>query len=170
MCTVCYTTCIYHNEKKSRLNDNLSQTDSFFGRTPRYAAPEVASDDKHGRAADIFSMGCVLAEMNSVFTEFSILEFDTFRQRAMNIPPGVRRASPETTPSVPYNQTVERPQEWIRALDQMDVDPENISSMLDKDPSGGRRSSLKIRIHSTALQAARRRLQMLRLLPKLVAL
>ncbi|PSN63191.1 kinase-like protein, partial [Corynespora cassiicola Philippines] len=40
-----------------------SATDGVERGTPKYFAPEVASFEPHGRAADMFSLGCVLLEI-----------------------------------------------------------------------------------------------------------
>jgi hypothetical protein len=40
-----------------------SQTDAPVPRTPKYCAPEVWNREMYGRAADIFSLGCVFMEM-----------------------------------------------------------------------------------------------------------
>lgn len=45
---------------------NHSQTDGPTSRTPRYCAPEVFQHERRGRAADIFSLGCVFAEIFTV--------------------------------------------------------------------------------------------------------
>ncbi|PVH99773.1 kinase-like protein, partial [Periconia macrospinosa] len=43
-----------------------SQTDAWVGRTAKYCAPEVHWNESHGRSADVFSMGCVFLEMQTV--------------------------------------------------------------------------------------------------------
>jgi serine/threonine protein kinase len=43
-----------------------SQTDGPTSRTPRYCAPEVYHYERRGRSADVFSLGCVFAEMLTV--------------------------------------------------------------------------------------------------------
>jgi serine/threonine protein kinase len=111
--------------------DLQSQTSSYFGRTPKYAAPEVASDDRHGRAADIFSMGCVLAEMTTVFNGFALLEFEDYRRGAVVISTNDSYG----LSSEPYNQTIDRSQQWVARLQSMAIDTEMIISMLDKLPS-----------------------------------
>lgn len=53
--------------------------------TPKYSAPEVSYHKsvgyswEIGAAADIFSLGCVWAEIETVYTGLSILVFETFR-------------------------------------------------------------------------------------------
>jgi serine/threonine protein kinase len=53
--------------------------------TPKYSAPEVSYHKsvgyswEMGAAADIFSLGCVWAEIETVYTGLSILVFETFR-------------------------------------------------------------------------------------------
>jgi hypothetical protein len=47
--------------------DMTTSTDTPAGRITRiYAAPEALEDERHGRSSDIFSMGCVFAEMATV--------------------------------------------------------------------------------------------------------
>jgi serine/threonine protein kinase len=43
-----------------------SQTDGPTSRTPRYCAPEVYQYELRGRSADVFSLGCVFAEILTV--------------------------------------------------------------------------------------------------------
>ncbi|OAP55742.1 hypothetical protein AYL99_09894 [Fonsecaea erecta] len=66
----------------------LSRTKSFAKSTPKYCAPELAPDPatedpantlEWGRAADVFSLGCVFAEMLTVLACEEVVTFDTFR-------------------------------------------------------------------------------------------
>lgn len=47
--------------------------------TPKYCSPETAQHHTSGKAADIFSLGCVWVKMETVATGLSIEAFDTFR-------------------------------------------------------------------------------------------
>ena len=59
-----------------------SKTEGYvFGKTPMYSPPEVISEGKRGRSADIFSLGCVFAEMATVLNKRSIFEFFKYRVR-----------------------------------------------------------------------------------------
>ncbi|KAF4631468.1 hypothetical protein G7Y89_g6661 [Cudoniella acicularis] len=59
--------------------DELSRTESFFGKSPKYAAPEVSTYSNHGRAADVFSLGCELVEINTIFSNRLVDELNVFR-------------------------------------------------------------------------------------------
>jgi serine/threonine protein kinase len=62
-----------------------SDAESASALTPKYSAPEVSYYKSIGRdremaaAADMFSLGCVWAEMETVYTGLSIQVFETFR-------------------------------------------------------------------------------------------
>ncbi|KAG4437413.1 hypothetical protein IFR05_007095 [Cadophora sp. M221] len=56
-----------------------SQTDTHIRRTPKYCAPEVWEQDVHGRAADIFSLGCVFMEMLTVLCGRDLDDFTDIR-------------------------------------------------------------------------------------------
>lgn len=58
-----------------------SQTDSEIARSPKYCAPEVDAEEKWGRSADIFSLGCVFLEMHTVLCHISLDDFVEFRSR-----------------------------------------------------------------------------------------
>jgi serine/threonine protein kinase len=47
--------------------------------TPKYSAPETYSYNVRSKAADIFSLGCCWAEMETVGTGLSVQDFETFR-------------------------------------------------------------------------------------------
>lgn len=52
-----------------------SQTDRHSGCTPVYCSPEVHASESHGRASDIFSLGCVFTE---ILTVYHIRDLDEF--------------------------------------------------------------------------------------------
>jgi serine/threonine protein kinase len=105
-------------------SQDASKTDAFLGRTPKYASPEVAAGEHHGRAADVFSLGCVLLEMNTVYTtfpNFSLSEFNDYRL--------------EGSSTKPYNETVSRCQIWSAKLEDMEISAATIALMLSENPS-----------------------------------
>lgn len=53
------------------LSEN-SQTEGPTARTPRYCAPEVYLYESRGRAADVFSMGCVFTEILTVYAGYDL--------------------------------------------------------------------------------------------------
>lgn len=65
---------------KSFVTQDQSQTESLGGRTLRYCAPEVYKDLPHGRAADIFSLGCVYSEMVTVVAGLDLEGFSDYRR------------------------------------------------------------------------------------------
>jgi serine/threonine protein kinase len=111
-------------------SNNASQTSSFIGRTPKYAAPEVAADENHGRAADVFSLGCVFAEMNTVFSGFRLKDFDVFRHEGI----ASMMDNNGRFASSPYHQTIPRSQAWLQKLSNMEISTEMTSCMLEQDP------------------------------------
>ncbi|KAH7381112.1 kinase-like domain-containing protein [Cadophora sp. MPI-SDFR-AT-0126] len=60
---------------------STSVTNGIERGTYKYCAPEVARYEPRGRAADIYSLGCVFLEINTVHRKLSLVEFDTFRTK-----------------------------------------------------------------------------------------
>ncbi|KAB8292449.1 hypothetical protein EYC80_008168 [Monilinia laxa] len=61
---------------------NTSSTDGpLVGITKMYSAPEVIADDRRGRPADIYSLGCVFAEMTTVADGERVEEFHEYRSQ-----------------------------------------------------------------------------------------
>ncbi|KAF2016903.1 kinase-like protein [Aaosphaeria arxii CBS 175.79] len=103
-----------------------SQTDRATARTPRYCAPEVYNREPWGRAADIFSLGCVFAEMLTVICHKEVQLFAEFRQGEGD------------TDS--YHACIPKTTEWLQM--QVFACPESsqvgsniVMSMLEENPS-----------------------------------
>lgn len=58
---------------------NCFEQSQGTAQTPKYCAPEISNHHPLGRAADIFSLGCVWAEIETVCAGLSIQAFETFR-------------------------------------------------------------------------------------------
>jgi serine/threonine protein kinase len=56
-----------------------SVTNGIERGTYKYRAPEVARYEPRGRAADVYSLGCVFLEINTVHRRLSLAAFDDFR-------------------------------------------------------------------------------------------
>ncbi|KAJ8118427.1 hypothetical protein OPT61_g571 [Boeremia exigua] len=98
-----------------------SATNSDRG-TPRYFAPEVADWQKNGRAADIFSLGCVLAEI-------LVLHEDGSRKRIEENRSG---------PNPAFHANLDRLDRWVPFLDSYSPRRLNlvrvVREMLSREP------------------------------------
>jgi serine/threonine protein kinase len=61
-----------------------SQTEGPSSMTKMWCSPEVAAQKSRGRAADIFSLGCVFVEMYTVLVRKSSADFEDFRAQDGN--------------------------------------------------------------------------------------
>jgi len=84
-----------------------SATDGNVRGTYMYCAPEVARYDLRGRAADIYSLGCVFLEINTVHRRLSLGAFENFRTRDSD------RS---------YQNNPQKIQEWMSKLRQIRID------------------------------------------------
>ncbi|TVY57582.1 putative leucine-rich repeat receptor-like serine/threonine-protein kinase, partial [Lachnellula cervina] len=80
-----------------------SQTDAEILRTPKYCPPEVWNRETHGRAADIFAMGCVFMEMFTVLGGIDLDVFSDFRSQGLE-------------ERIPYRNSLGRVLEWSAQL------------------------------------------------------
>ena len=119
---------------------SVSRTNRFAKSTPKYCAPELAPDIEDqtkasvwGRAADVFSLGCVFAEMLTVLACKEVVAFDVFRSE-MNRPGGEplpKQATHETVDES-FCKSLPRVYEWLQVLCQFaEADP-----AAGKDPEG----------------------------------
>lgn len=110
-----------------QFTETSSTTQGHAGRvTYMYGAPEVLSQGRRGRAADIFSLGCVFSEMATVITGRRNKDF--YDHRAMQ----KADFSAETTHMFCMNQ--DRIKSWFQNCSWPEV-YELLSIMLSQDPS-----------------------------------
>lgn len=80
---ICQGTVLFTDFGIARDFSDRSKSESIgpTASTPMWAAPEVVAADEtcHGRAADVFSLGCVFLEIFTVLTMRSVTEFSEFR-------------------------------------------------------------------------------------------
>jgi serine/threonine protein kinase len=96
-----------------------SQTETYPGKTPMYASPEVAAYNLHGRASDVFSLGCVLLEMATVYSGLTVESLKLHIQTA-------------TTNS--YHENLDHIRSWIGSLEDMKVTKNVLLGMLQERP------------------------------------
>lgn len=82
---------------KNFSQSGVSATQNSFEGTDEYAAPETVQHVRHGRSADIFSLGCVFLEILSVILMATL-------DRTM--PGGLRRLTP-------YRRNIRAIKEWV---------------------------------------------------------
>jgi serine/threonine protein kinase len=100
-------------------------TSSTEGITKMYSAPEVIAFDRRGRSADIYSLGCVFAEMYTVSDGRRIEDFHDFRSEPVPDEPGRM--------TLVYHATSHKIETWFATQD----DPwpfSLISQMMADDP------------------------------------
>ncbi|KAF4625750.1 hypothetical protein G7Y89_g12409 [Cudoniella acicularis] len=97
--------------------NDQSQTETYPGKTPTYASPEVVADEPHGRASDVFSLGCVLTEMATVYSGLTV--------ESLKVNHLLKK---------PYHTNLESVRSWVTTLEDMKVSREVILSMLHEKP------------------------------------
>jgi serine/threonine protein kinase len=113
---------------------DVSFTTNDPGGTWKYKAPESEIGVPHGRAADIFGLGCVFSEMLTVFNFKSVSSFE--KSRRLSGPPDIY-----------FRTNLETTEQWILALRgnaTSDFLAEVITNMLQLDP--------KLRKHADELK------------------
>ncbi|KEF55614.1 serine/threonine protein kinase [Exophiala aquamarina CBS 119918] len=105
---------------------SASRTKRFARSTPKYCAPELGPDSETedqiestawGRAADVFSLGCVFAEMLTVLACEEVVAFDIFRSEKRGAD-GVAlpRQPPRETVDESFCKSLPRVHEWFEKL------------------------------------------------------
>ncbi|KAI9690839.1 MAG: hypothetical protein M1822_008458 [Bathelium mastoideum] len=88
-----------------------SKSSSNCAMTRMYAAPEILSDGKHGRKADIFSLACVFVELVSKEVTGSL---DELMSRLRLSP----TESQHNAPSASYSERIQELMDWVDELRQ----------------------------------------------------
>lgn len=102
----------------TNLDESASHGETAPG-TPRYRAPEVASKQERGRAADVFSMGCVYFEMLIVSQGKSVKEYAAERGK------------------MAYRLCLPAVEAWLNKIETgklNDLLKDEICDMMNKDP------------------------------------
>ncbi len=116
--------------KSYKVNEDM-ETNGITAFTRTYAAPEVVMQETRGTKADIFSLGCVFAEMFTVLSDKSLESFVTARQ-----------GGDEDEDSA-YHSNLERVLLWLASLNPSDTSGllswpkwfSVIKQMLQEDPN-----------------------------------
>ncbi|KAH6663458.1 kinase-like domain-containing protein [Halenospora varia] len=91
-----------------------SSTEGYaLGVTKMYSAPEVVDEDRRGRSADIYSLGCVFAEMSTVVNKRTVEEFHEFRSEPVPDEPDQM--------TMCYYATSHKLQDWFAMQDDKDI-------------------------------------------------
>jgi serine/threonine protein kinase len=59
----------------------MSQTDYMIAEPRKYCSPEVYDGEPQGRAADVFSLGCIFLEMVTVICGMHLDQFVDYRSQ-----------------------------------------------------------------------------------------
>lgn len=86
---------------------NSTTTGPAYGHTRAFCAPEVIRNDNRNRLSDVFSLGCVLAEMAAWSCRIPIAVYHT----------GLHAARDSTGPVI-YHESIERVRNWFENLSQ----------------------------------------------------
>lgn len=109
-----------------------SQTNSNFAGTNEYQAPEYSWGDYHGRAGDVFSLGCVFSEM---FTAAKRADLTEFKRRRL-VHQSNRDDSQDRKPVYCFHRTLHEVKAWLKQIaspgnEDDDVLLEVMEGMLD---------------------------------------
>ncbi|TAQ85013.1 hypothetical protein B7494_g6661 [Chlorociboria aeruginascens] len=101
-----------------------SSTEGYaLGITKMYSAPEVIAEDRRGRPADVYSLGCVFAEISTVAHGRRIEDFHEFRTEP--VPDDPQQVT------IAYHATAHKLREWFTMQD--DWMPSLIAKMMEID-------------------------------------
>ena len=103
---------------------DVSQTAAWTGKTLKYCAPEVSPSNsstnplvsKWGRPADVFSLGCVYAEMLTVLACKQIAFFDAFRAGSITLDGQELPSAPGHTADATFHGNLPRVGDWLQSL------------------------------------------------------
>jgi len=91
-----------------------SSTEGYaVGVTKMYSAPEVVHEDRRGRPADIYSLGCVFSEMVTVINKRGIEDFHDFRSEPVPDEPDRM--------TLCYHATAHKMADWFGTLEDSTV-------------------------------------------------
>lgn len=86
----------------------MSKTDHLTPRSKFYCSPEVYEGESKGRSSDVFSMGCVFLEIETVLHSKTIEEFVDFRSQSRDLDDPLAET---------FHDNLGRVRNWIRFLE-----------------------------------------------------
>ena len=91
-----------HNESRRLHLPSKHNQDHRFAVTLKYCAPEVISNEASSQASDVWSLGCVFAELLTVACGIPLKEFEEYRSK-------------NKVPS-PFHNSLDKTSEWMTHL------------------------------------------------------
>ena len=104
--------------------DNSGSNGRWLKGTHAYRAPEVQPQERRGRRADVFSLGCVYSEMITVCREKSVDDYRKERRKA--------------SPTAAFRDCLPAVESWLKRLDQTkhsELIIDEILCMICSDPN-----------------------------------
>jgi serine/threonine protein kinase len=101
-----------------------TKTDRPTARTWTYCAPEVIEGDSYGRAADVFSLGCIFAEIATCLAGKSLKTFSCFRSGSIGRDGRLAEDSS-------FHANIPLVREWLRCLDIVSSTPGRTGQIWD---------------------------------------
>lgn len=102
----------------------MSQTDDLTPRSKNYCSPEVYEGQNKGRSSDVFSMGCVFLEIETVLAFKTIEEFVDFRSQSRDFDDPLAET---------FHDNLERVREWIELLDTIGQNRKDFLAVYPKE-------------------------------------